>query len=60
MTPNHTMDTNPSTARLAYASPSLKLFGEVRELTEGGSAGTDETMSMGTGVNCGTNLMRRC
>lgn len=48
-----------SKPRLAWATPSLTLFGDVNKLTEGGSGiSQEQTASMGMG--CNTNPMQFC
>lgn len=49
-------------ARLAYQTPTLRLYGDVRGLTEGGSGGINENGSGGGGnpAGCGTNNAKDC
>lgn len=48
------------TAKKSYAAPELVVHGDLRALTQGGSAGTAEAKSGGTGTNCGSNMKRKC
>ncbi len=50
----------PPAALKTYDAPVLRLLGALHELTAGGSAGSNETRSGGTGVNCGMNASRMC
>ena len=50
----------------AYATPKLKLYGDVRMLTAAGTGPTSETGNMGAGImscydgmTCGTNTARK-
>jgi hypothetical protein len=45
---------------IVYHPPVLRLLGALHQLTAGGSAGSNETMSGGTGINCGMNASRMC
>jgi hypothetical protein len=47
-------------ARIWYSAPTLRLVGDVRDLTAGGSMGNNEFLSGGTGKNCGNNQSRMC
>lgn len=45
-------ETTKKSQRLPYTSPNLKVYGQLRDLTDGGSGGINEIMSGGP------NLMR--
>lgn len=47
-------------AKKPYVSPELTVHGDLRALTQGGSAGASETRSGGTGKNCGPNMAKKC
>jgi hypothetical protein len=47
-------------ARLCYSTPTLRLVGDVRNLTAGGSMGNNESKSGGSGTNCGSNQNKMC
>jgi hypothetical protein len=51
MTKNETTSKVDTTKRSAYATPQLRVYGDIRSLTEGGSGATMEGMAM-------TSLMR--
>jgi hypothetical protein len=44
-----------------YVAPQLIVHGDLRALTQGGSAGNIETKSANTGgAQCGNNITKRC
>lgn len=47
-------------AKKPYAAPELIVHGDLRVLTQAGSAGVVETKSGGTGTNCGSAVKKRC
>lgn len=59
---NHDSPSTPASPAvlMTYDAPVLRLLGALHELTAGGSAGNNEAMSGGTGVNCGMNASRMC
>ena len=50
---------NAKTARQPYGKPALKVYGDVRVLTAGGSGPQQETSSA-NGMGCGAALMKFC
>lgn len=53
-------DHTQKSSKKPYAAPELVVHGDLRALTQGGSAGVVETKSGGSGTNCGSAVKKRC
>lgn len=52
-------DTKKSEDKVSYEAPKLTVYGDVLEMTAGGTNGNTETRFLNKGL-CGNNLNKKC